>query len=129
MYSKGGGKGGRHDWVPDVTNIGRISYVAVRVYQHSGGRSFRRIHRDAAFLGISTFAHLTSGAVLTRIPDSVSVNDRTADVSKKTAALFVELMSEKTALVRVSTALTTVQRKGTPNINIHNIEEEDGVGE
>jgi len=84
------------------------------------------LHGDATFLGISTFTHLTSGAVLTCIHDNVSINDRTTDVSKQTAALFVELMNEKTVLVRVSTALT-VQRKVSPNIGINDIQEDDGV--
>ncbi|KAJ7229911.1 hypothetical protein GGX14DRAFT_553416 [Mycena pura] len=127
LYSKGGGKGGRHDWIPQILNIAQVSYAAVRVYQYSGARSFRRIHRQTAAVGVSTFAHLPSGAVLVRVADTVVVTERAAEISKKTAAMFVELVGEKEALMRMTTILTTVQRKGRANSNILDIVEDDGV--
>ena len=63
------------------------------------------------------FAHLTSGVILVRA----------ADMLKKTAALFIELSKEKAALVRMATTLTTVRRKGKANVNILDVEEDDGV--
>ena len=79
-------------------------------------------------LGISHFAHLASGAVL-RIADGVHVDDHAAEVSKKTAALFVGLQHEKAGVLRMVTVLTTVQRKGASNISIADVEEDDGVEE
>ncbi|KAJ7191259.1 hypothetical protein GGX14DRAFT_579109 [Mycena pura] len=127
IYSKGGGKAGRHDWVSQSTNVGQISYAVVRAYEHSGDRSFRRIHHSAAILGLATFAHLPSGAILARVPERVKVTERNAEVSKKTSALFAELLREKTALLRMVTVLTTVQRKSGVKINVVDIEEDDGV--
>ncbi|KAJ7197304.1 hypothetical protein GGX14DRAFT_375313 [Mycena pura] len=126
LYSKAGGKGGRHDWVPQLENIGQLSYAVVRTYQHTGSRSFRCIHRDVAMIGVSMFAHLASGAILVHIEDTVSVNERGADLSKKTAALYVELQNEKSAVMQITTALTTVQKESA-NVNILDIEEDDGV--
>ncbi|KAJ7203826.1 hypothetical protein GGX14DRAFT_569870 [Mycena pura] len=116
LYSEGGGKAGRHDWVPQLPAEYRPTLQA-----------FRRIHQDAALIGVSMFAHLASGVILVRIAGPVSVTDRAADMSKKTAALFIELSKEKAALVRMATALTTVRRKGKANVNILDVEEDDGV--
>ena len=80
-----------------------------------------------AAVGVSTFAHLSSGAVLVRVANTVVVTERAAEISKKTAAMFVELVGEKEALMRMKTILTTVQRKGRANINILDIVEDDGV--
>ncbi|KAJ7205163.1 hypothetical protein GGX14DRAFT_397709 [Mycena pura] len=56
LNSKGGGKAGRHDWVPqlELPNIGQLS----------GAGAFRCIHQDAALIGVSMFAHLASRAIL-----------------------------------------------------------------
>ncbi|KAJ7224508.1 hypothetical protein GGX14DRAFT_387187 [Mycena pura] len=91
------------------------------------GRSFRRIHHTAAILGISTFAYLLSGEILIRVPDGVKVTERSAEVSKKTIALFTELLREKAGVMRMVTVLTTVQRKSGGNVNVLDIEEDDGV--
>ncbi|KAJ7196752.1 hypothetical protein GGX14DRAFT_402976 [Mycena pura] len=66
-------------------NIGQLSYAVVWTYQQ---QAFRHIHQDAALIGVSMFAHLTSGVILVRA----------ADMLKKTAALFIELSKEKAAL-------------------------------
>ncbi|KAJ7510564.1 hypothetical protein B0H11DRAFT_1955287 [Mycena galericulata] len=60
IYSKGGGKAGRHDWVEQVPGIGKISYILAQTFEHSGGCSFRRIHRVTSMLGVSRFVHLPS---------------------------------------------------------------------
>ncbi|KAJ7191853.1 hypothetical protein GGX14DRAFT_596768 [Mycena pura] len=129
LYSKGCGKGGRHDWVSRSTNIGEVSYAVARTYEHSGGRSFRRIHQSAAILGLSTFAHLPSGAIIVRVPDGINLTERSAEVSKKTIAMFTELQREKAGLIRMVTVLTTVQRKSGANINVLDLEEDDGIAD
>ncbi|KAJ7204148.1 hypothetical protein GGX14DRAFT_569744 [Mycena pura] len=108
-------------------NFGQVSYAVVRAYEHPGGRSFRRIHHSAAILGISTFAHLPSGAIIIRVPDGVNVTDRSAEVSKKTIALFTALLREKVGVMQMVTVLTTVQWKSGGNVNVLDVEEDDGV--
>ncbi|KAJ7220766.1 hypothetical protein GGX14DRAFT_389160 [Mycena pura] len=96
------------------------------IARRARGRSFRRIHHTAAILGISTFAYLLSGAILIWVPDGVKVTERSAEVSKK-IALFTELLREKAGVMRMVTVLTTVQRKSGGNVNVLDIEEDDGV--
>ncbi|KAJ7229866.1 hypothetical protein GGX14DRAFT_553370 [Mycena pura] len=127
IYSKGGGKAGRHDWVPQVPGIGKISYILAQTFEHSGGRSFRRIHRASSMLGVSRFAHLPSGSILVRIPDLVKLTPVMAEVSRTTAVLFKNLQDERSGLVQMVTTLNTVQKKGKGNINIMDVEEEGGV--
>ncbi|KAJ7199470.1 hypothetical protein GGX14DRAFT_401412 [Mycena pura] len=105
----------------------QVSYAVIRTYEHSGGRSFRRIHQSAAILSISMFAHLPSGMILIRVPDGVKVTERSAEVSKKTIALFTELLREKAWVMRMVTVLTTIQRNSGGNVNVLDIEEDDGV--
>ncbi|KAJ7195370.1 hypothetical protein GGX14DRAFT_377178, partial [Mycena pura] len=112
IYSKGGGKAGRHDWVPQVTGIGRISYILAQTFEHSGGRSFRRIHRSSSMLGVARFAHLPSGSIILRIPDKVNITSSMAEVSRTTAVLHKNLQEELGGLVRMVTKLNTVQKKG-----------------
>ncbi|KAJ7213114.1 hypothetical protein GGX14DRAFT_393311 [Mycena pura] len=107
----------------------RVSYAVARTYEHSGGRSFRRIHQSAAILGLSTFAHLPSGAIIVWVPDGITLTERSAEVSKKTIAMFTELQREKAGLIRMVTALTTVQRKSGADINVLDLEEDDGVAD
>ncbi|KAJ7055055.1 hypothetical protein C8F01DRAFT_1234841 [Mycena amicta] len=127
MYSKGGGKAGRHDWISQVTNIGQLSYGLGRLYQHSSGRNFNRVHRGARALGVSTFSHLPSGAILVRIAETVKVDDRAAEISNKTFTIFKELQMQKAGLLRMVSTLTAVKRKGNAGVNGLDLEEDDGV--
>ena len=37
MYTKGGGNAGAHVFVPEVDNIGPISFILAQTYEHAGG--------------------------------------------------------------------------------------------
>ncbi|KAJ7050250.1 hypothetical protein C8F01DRAFT_1092627 [Mycena amicta] len=56
-------------------------------------------------------------------------NERIAELSKKTFNVYKELILEKAGLIRIVTVLTTVQRKGSTNVNVLEVEEDDGVDE
>ncbi|KAJ7219039.1 hypothetical protein GGX14DRAFT_389730 [Mycena pura] len=75
----------------------------------------------------STFAHLPSGAILVHISNNVILNKHVAEVSKKVFNTFKDLVSEKAGVIRMVTVLTMVQRKGSANTNVLEVEEEDGV--
>ena len=78
-------------------------------------RVFYTLHKYQKFvppyLGVSTFTH-PSGAVLFRLGDSMKCDQRAAEVTKKTAAVFVGLQREKAAVIQMVAILTTVQRRG-----------------
>ncbi|KAJ7880549.1 hypothetical protein B0H14DRAFT_3434422 [Mycena olivaceomarginata] len=124
---EGGGKAGKHDYVPSVDSIGRVSYVLVQTFAYSGGQMFQRLHSASAALGISRYAHLPTGSILLRIPDKVALKHNVAEVSSAIALKYKELQKEKNGLVSAVTTLNTVQRRGQPNANIADIEEDDDV--
>ncbi|KAF7371887.1 hypothetical protein MVEN_00046000 [Mycena venus] len=127
IYSKGGGKGGKHEYVSSVDSIGRISYVFTQTFLHSAGRMFQRLHSASASLGISRFAHLPAGSIILRISDQVKLKGNMAEVMPATALKYKELQSEQRELVRMVTVLNTVQRRGKANTNVMDLEEEDDV--
>ncbi|KAJ7839111.1 hypothetical protein B0H14DRAFT_3458876 [Mycena olivaceomarginata] len=108
IYSKGGGKAGKHEYVPSVDSVGHVSYVFVQTFAYSGGRIFQCLHSASATLGISRYAHLPNGSILFRIPDKVTSKRNVAEVS---SAMAPKLQG----------------RHGQPNANIADIEEEDDV--
>ncbi|KAJ7229211.1 hypothetical protein GGX14DRAFT_385475 [Mycena pura] len=79
---------------------------------NSSGHTFHHVHCTARSLGISTFAHLPSGAILVCIAETVNISECAAKISKKTLANFTELQTEKAGLTRMVAALMAVQRKG-----------------
>ncbi|KAJ7061002.1 hypothetical protein C8F01DRAFT_1253476 [Mycena amicta] len=96
-------------------------------YQHSSGRTFNRVHRAARALGVSTFSHLPSGAILVRIAKTVKVDDHAAEISNKTFTIFKELQTQKAGLLRMVSTLTAVKRKGNAGVNGLDLEEDDGA--
>jgi hypothetical protein len=88
---------------------------------------FQRLHSASAALGISRYAHLPNGSILLRIPDKVALKHNVAEVSSAMALKYKELQKEKNRLVSAVTTLNTVQRRGQPNANIVDIEEDDDV--
>ncbi|KAJ7190097.1 hypothetical protein GGX14DRAFT_408288 [Mycena pura] len=79
----------------------------------------------ARALGISTFAHLPSGAIFVRIAEAVDVNERRAEISKKTFDMFKNLQMEIAVLVRMMSDLTAVQCRGNASANGLNLDEDD----
>jgi hypothetical protein len=45
LYSKGGGKNGKHAGVPNVTNVASISYAGFQVFQRMHHQLFQPIVR------------------------------------------------------------------------------------
>ena len=61
IYSKSGGKNGKHGWVPQVTSITSASNLAVQLFQPSFRNQFRIQHIDASnALVIKRYALLQS---------------------------------------------------------------------
>ena len=60
LYSKSGGKNGKHGAVTDVSNVATLSYVGLQVFGHSHGRWFTHIPEETAQLQTRRFALLHS---------------------------------------------------------------------
>ncbi|KAJ7777609.1 hypothetical protein DFH07DRAFT_693976, partial [Mycena maculata] len=106
-----GSKAGRHDWVELVPGIGKFLYILAQTFEHSGGHSFRRIHRVTSMLGVSRFAHLPSASILICIPNTVNLTLSTAEITRAATTLFNRLLAECESLAQMITALNMVQRK------------------
>ncbi|KAK6984121.1 hypothetical protein R3P38DRAFT_2472408, partial [Favolaschia claudopus] len=58
MYSKGGGKYGKHEPVTESSNISALSKISVQVYEHGHGAQFRAIPTATAVVQTKQFAHI-----------------------------------------------------------------------
>jgi hypothetical protein len=58
LYSKTGGKNGKHAAVTDSSNISAVSYIGVQVFEHMYGRQFRVIPEATAPFLTKQFALL-----------------------------------------------------------------------
>jgi len=64
LYSKGGGKNGKHTAVPQVSNVVAISYAGVQVFQQMHHRHFRPVTSVTAAFGTKQFLLLPSTSLL-----------------------------------------------------------------
>ncbi|KAJ6613242.1 hypothetical protein B0H10DRAFT_1806002, partial [Mycena sp. CBHHK59/15] len=64
LYSKGGGKHGKHEPVTESSIITAISYISVQVFEHQYAAQFRSTPTATAMLQTKQFAHLPSINIL-----------------------------------------------------------------
>jgi len=95
IYSKTGGKNGKHAAVTDASNISAVSYLAIQVFEHMHGRIFRE-HPDAtATFQAKQFALLASNSflcLLSSIPKTMSTG---LELTQKDAEQFGKMLSEE----------------------------------
>ncbi|KDQ52274.1 hypothetical protein JAAARDRAFT_139109 [Jaapia argillacea MUCL 33604] len=60
IYSKSGGKNGKHCWVSDASMITAVSYLAVQTFEKANGRTFREIPQALRNMRACKFALLPS---------------------------------------------------------------------
>jgi hypothetical protein len=58
IYSKSGGKNGKHGWVPSVTSIAAASNVGVQLFQQVYRNQFRIFHESSGSPRIKKYALL-----------------------------------------------------------------------
>ncbi|KAK7058169.1 hypothetical protein R3P38DRAFT_3547667 [Favolaschia claudopus] len=136
MYSKNGGKAGAHSWVPKSECIGALSYILVQLHQHSYRRQFKYHDRNYRDLGTLRFTHLPSNSFLFLLPQGDSKNAEPItefrdhlEIGRKAYTIFEELDAERASLAKAVASLNTVRRKGKPNVNVVEIEEEEAEDE
>jgi len=92
LYSKTGGKNGKHAGVNDVHNIAAISYLVVQLFELSYG-VFRAVTSRTAILQTFEYSHLPSSHCLCKIHKVVAVGNSQVDVNQEVLALFCELQN------------------------------------
>jgi hypothetical protein len=95
VFSKSGGKNGKHGWVPQVTTITSASNIAIQVFQSLGHRRFRVSHSTmASNLCIKRFRLLASAyflCALTNVPKFYN-SDTFLEISEDDARTFSDLL-------------------------------------
>ena len=95
IYSKTGGKNGKHAAVTDASNISATSYLGVQVFEHMHGRLFRD-HPDATVtFQTKQFALLTSNAFLSLLSSTPKAIPTGLELSQKDAEQFMEMLSRE----------------------------------
>ena len=64
IYSKSGGKGTAHSWVPTIPAITAASYIAIQVYEHHFGLQFYEKPPSHAFPQLKCFDMISSNQFL-----------------------------------------------------------------
>ncbi|KAK7059441.1 hypothetical protein R3P38DRAFT_2495550 [Favolaschia claudopus] len=64
VYSKTGGKNGKHAWVSDCSNIAAASNIPTQVYEHMNGGQFRGVPQALKQLHVPQFALVPSSSFL-----------------------------------------------------------------
>lgn len=65
MYSKGAGKGGKHNWVNKATNVASLSYILVLLWEQQWqGKDFRLVVTKTASHHAYRYAHIPYQRIL-----------------------------------------------------------------
>ncbi|KAH9841944.1 uncharacterized protein C8Q71DRAFT_885445 [Rhodofomes roseus] len=111
LYSRTAGKGVAHAWQRDSANIGRVSYIAVQVYEPRLRNHFRAVLGSMGHLQVFRFAHIPSSQFLLRLPPSSCVvrdDGRSLEVELPAFKIFDDLAR---ALPRVLAAIKQLQAR------------------
>ncbi|KAF8234771.1 hypothetical protein L208DRAFT_1260168 [Tricholoma matsutake] len=93
MYSKTGGKNGKHAWVATTTHITLVSYIPMQVFEHMDSQQFHMVHRALQHLHLKRFTLLPSSAFLCTLnstPQQIS-GDQHIELASTDYKCFTEL--------------------------------------
>ncbi|KAJ7611046.1 hypothetical protein DFH06DRAFT_1345723 [Mycena polygramma] len=91
MYSKGGGKYGKHNNIDDHINLSGISNLGAQVYEPFQGQHFRAITEATASLQTKQFRLLPSFTFLYRLSSAPKTTPSGIELSAADLSLFQEL--------------------------------------
>ncbi|KAJ7441192.1 hypothetical protein B0H11DRAFT_2292476 [Mycena galericulata] len=97
MYSKGGGKNGKHNNIDDHTNLSGISHLGTQVYEPFNGRHFRAVTEATASLQTKQFRILAPLTFLCRLSAPPITTATGLELAPADLDLFRDL-SKNTAL-------------------------------
>ncbi|KAJ6548850.1 hypothetical protein B0H19DRAFT_1074654 [Mycena capillaripes] len=123
LYSKGGGKNGKHGAIPEHSNISAFSYINVQVYELAHARTFRAYPKATSRLQTYQFRQLPPFTFLCRMSGTPAVNPTGIELTHEDANLFKELNSAIAcfdAAVKLSRS-----RKKAKELDAVDAEEED----
>lgn len=100
IYSKGGGKGGKHCLVPEVQNITAASNIAVQVFEHHFGLHFNEKFPSHPLAKLKTFDFLHSSSFLCAL-GAVPLNvENGLKISNDDMKIFLYLKKNQITIAR-----------------------------
>ncbi|KAF8172221.1 hypothetical protein K438DRAFT_1851749 [Mycena galopus ATCC 62051] len=93
LYSKGGGKNGKHGNVTEHHNISALSYLIVQVFELTHARTFRAHPQATSLFRTLQFRQLLPFTFLCRLSDAPIITPTGIELSLADATLFKELNS------------------------------------
>jgi hypothetical protein len=110
MYARSSGQYGTHGWQARCVSVGRLSYIAVQVYDQLHQRRFRSVFGLRGRYDLVTFALLPATGILHVLDQPVSLvgGDRNLDIHEQDYATFRELRSH---VLRIQPALLAAAKR------------------
>ncbi|KAI0664773.1 hypothetical protein C8Q70DRAFT_904467 [Cubamyces menziesii] len=106
VYSRDGGKNGKHSWRPSVDHIGLVSYVAIQVYEPIHSTQFRAILRRMAPYQTFTFALISADLFLRVLPGEHTLSADRRTLTLDTSVLdALQRLQQPTTLTNLSLAI------------------------
>ncbi|KAJ7828434.1 hypothetical protein B0H13DRAFT_1656272 [Mycena leptocephala] len=113
VYSKTGGKNGKHAWVSDCSSITAASNIPMQVYEHmSGGRQFRTVSQALQHLSVPQFALVPSTSflcLLSSAPEPINAGLR---LSVSDSAHFKTINGRSADIATAVKSLTARKKSG-----------------
>lgn len=100
LYSKTGGKYGKHGSVTVSSNVSAISYTGVQVFEHSYALQFRAVPQATVVLQTKQFAHLGSISFLSLLSSIPKVTGVCLEVSQEDGTRFKDLLAGQGSLFK-----------------------------
>lgn len=100
MYSKGGGKFGKHGAVIQADNISALSFAGVQVFQsvQASTRTFGAVTDATALLRTFQFAHISAIEIMSVLFQTTLRGD-TVEISQEDTTLLKKLQTERSKLM------------------------------
>ncbi|KAG8700389.1 hypothetical protein FRC08_004733 [Ceratobasidium sp. 394] len=88
LYSKGGGKAGKHGWVNNQKNLGSVSNLLVQLWEHWMDHDFRSVPKGTATHYAKRYAHIRSQSVLYVASSNEKLELHTDELVRLNSSLF-----------------------------------------
>lgn len=93
LYSKTGGKQGKHESISDSSNISAVSNIAVQIFEHMHARQFHSIPEATSILQTKQFALLSSISFLCLLSSTPNTTAVGIELAQEDAERFKTLLA------------------------------------
>ncbi|KAF8872673.1 hypothetical protein CPB84DRAFT_1829734 [Gymnopilus junonius] len=124
VYSKGGGKNGKHGYVDSVSSVAAASNIVIQVFQyHFGSRFYDKPHMSHPFPQLYCFDIIPSTLFLCTLHSSPIAGQLGLEVSSEDITLFKALRNKQEEIGKAIKVFN--QRKKTSNSETVDVDDDD----